>query len=508
MSTIDYTNPLKIIVDDATGLLVLIDATGKQLAHAESRAGLMSLAKSQGVNFGDLASLPAGSEQLELKYAVVSRTQMFPVDSSGKIAIEETKAKVEYAALTDPAKEPYTLLDIHDEGPGEEGRERQARSNIYQITTQSGDPLVVPPHSNLIPGLVVDDIHAFRQPAAGAARPGDVNSSDFTGYFFGDVSLRAKDDASGGAKPPGTYTFPQVKYVVDPQENILDQYASYNYNIGWYLLNASVLRKPRLGNTPYNFRAEFLKGYFLLAQSGGGGVRDTERSQSVLNTNNVQDLTQLASRNPYFNLDYYIDSLEIETLFPGGATKQSNTHANIKFTLHEPNGITLTKNLFSAVQAVYGSQSLTKTTFLAGKVGLASAYYALVIRFYGYDENGKIVAARNKNTTDSQAVVEKFIPFQLATINFRIANRVTEYVIEGVPVPYTIAGSFARGTIQNPISLTGSTVEDILVGKSVGTLYPESDGRSQAPYGRDIHDEGSLPGERPVGPTDSRGVTW
>ena len=54
MATTDYTNPLKIIVDDNTGLLVLTDDTGKRLARAETPAGLMSLAKSKGVNVGDL----------------------------------------------------------------------------------------------------------------------------------------------------------------------------------------------------------------------------------------------------------------------------------------------------------------------------------------------------------------------------------------------------------------------------------------------------------------------
>jgi len=54
MATIDYENPLKIKVDDNTGLLLLVDSNGKRLARAELPTDLLNLAKSKGVLTADL----------------------------------------------------------------------------------------------------------------------------------------------------------------------------------------------------------------------------------------------------------------------------------------------------------------------------------------------------------------------------------------------------------------------------------------------------------------------
>ena len=56
-----------------------------------------------------------------------------------------------------------------------------------------------------------------------------------------------------------------------------------------------------------------------------------------------------------------------------------------------------------------------------------------------------------------------------------MANKVIEYTVKGSPVPYQTATSMDRGSIPFQFELVGETVNDILVGKPIGTQYPVSD---------------------------------
>ena len=110
------------------------------------------------------------------------------------------------------------------------------------------------------------------------------------------------------------------------------------------------------------------------------------------------------------------------------------------------------------------------------------AQYCMVVRFYGYDDAGNLMQAGqggvngNNNRTDPRAVVEKFYPFVISNIKFRMANRAVEYDIEAKPIGQFYNLSQDRGTIPFAFGLVGETVGDILIGKPVGTQYPASPG--------------------------------
>jgi hypothetical protein len=117
------------------------------------------------------------------------------------------------------------------------------------------------------------------------------------------------------------------------------------------------------------------------------------------------------------------------------------------------------------------------------------AQYCLAVRFYGYNENGDLVTTGRSGTngqtnlTDPRAIVEKFYPFVITNIKFRIPkDRVVEYQVEGKPIPHFYNKSQDRGSIPFNFELAGETVEQILRGKPVGTVYPASqDGRIDNP---------------------------
>jgi hypothetical protein len=240
-----------------------------------------------------------------------------------------------------------------------------------------------------------------------------------------------------------------ARNAIKSRDNVLDQFASYTYSLSWYLLDHATY------NTLLSSDIKQLNNYNLLAQSGGAALQT--KSQSYVETTS-------AGRNPFFTLDYYLDNFEFDTAVSGtpgsrGAAKLSS----LSFTVTEPNGISLISNLSRAVNALYWSKGLaTKGT----TVNYNEAHYCMVIRFYGYDSNGQLVMPidNRQGLTDRQAAIEKFIPFNITGIDFKVANKLVEYSIRGAPIDQLTAFSTDRGSIPQNFQFQGRTTRDILAG--------------------------------------------
>jgi hypothetical protein len=249
---------------------------------------------------------------------------------------------------------------------------------------------------------------------------------------------------------------------IQPRPNVLDGYASYTYAVTWYLLT------PDQYNEMVRSKKKNCASWQLLMQSGGA---PTATSNATTQTPGV------AGRNKFFQRDYYIDNLEIESLIPLKGTGAANTATNIRFTVTEPSGITLIENLSKAVKTLYAEKNVNKNA------NYPLAQYCLAIRFYGYNDAGELVTTGRSGTngqtnlTDPRAIVEKFYPFVITNIKFRIPkDRVVEYAVEGKPIPHFYNKSQDRGSIPFNFELVGETVEQVLQGKPAGTVYPSEVG--------------------------------
>ena len=312
------------------------------------------------------------------------------------------------------------------------------------------------------------DTRTTSQTQSTPAKPLNITNDDSGGAWSPTKpGAGAGTGQQGGDNNPGpnTATTQQALAVfststnqsIVTQPNQLDQYASYTYGISWYVLS------PQQYNASVNEQRANLAGWQLLMQSGGAPIK---------------------GRNPAFPDDYYMDDLEIDSTVMGGQN-MANTATRIKFRVVEPNGITLIENLFRAVQSVYANaQQPNANTGGASKqptttetTNYLQAQYCLVIQFYGYDKDGKLIApAKGSYSTTSggaagagnqQAVITKYYPFTLDTIDFRVANRAIEYEITGVPIPQWYAASTDRGTVPHDFAMTGQTVEQLLSGSPV-----------------------------------------
>ena len=249
---------------------------------------------------------------------------------------------------------------------------------------------------------------------------------------------------------------------ITPEPNVLDEYASYTYAITWYLMT------PDQYNAMMRSQKKNCASWQLLMQSGGAPTQVAGATSTTAAT---------GGRNKYFSLDYYMDDLEIVSRIPLKGTGAADGRLSIKFKVTEPNGISLIDNLYRAVSDLYKQNNISKTA------NYPLAHYCLAIRFYGYNDAGELVTTGRRGTngatdlTDPKAIVEKFYPFMIVDIKFKIPkDRVVEYTIEGKPIPHFYNTSQDRGTIPLAFELTGETIEQVLRGKPVGTNSPPSPG--------------------------------
>jgi hypothetical protein len=359
--------------------------------------------------------------------------------SSGQFVAEEARARADGAATSNPSTPTGTVQVISANQVnqnleiGTDGRVRPQTQT--QATPPAGAGSVLPFDGNLGPGSATTQ--------AGAAANRDDNTAPNNNATAQLINS-------------------SFNQRIVPEPNVLDEYASYTYAITWYLLT------PDQYNEMVRSQKKNCASWQLLMQSGGA---PTQTAGVTANS------TATAGRNPRFSQDYYIDDLEIDSLVPLKGTNAANTATDIRFKVTEPNGITLIENLYKAVSDLYKEKNVSK------QANYPMAQYCLVVRFYGYNESGELVTTGRRGTggktnlTDPKAIVEKFYPFVITNIKFRIPkDRVVEYEVQAKPIPHFYNKSQDRGTIPFAFELTGETVDQVLRGKPVGTVYPASQG--------------------------------
>lgn len=241
--------------------------------------------------------------------------------------------------------------------------------------------------------------------------------------------------------------------LITPRSNLLDNYASYTYNIGWYLLT------PAQAAIVYTNSKLDISQWSLLVQSGGASQEKSDSSQGT-------STIPTPNRNNYFNLDYYLDDLEIETQLAG---KAPGTNTSITFKVFEPNGLTLLPNLNNAVRTFYQDTDAAPN----------SAHYCLVIKFYGWDINGNLITdpAKNNGTpgaapNNTNSIITRYYPFVMTFFHYKLSNKLVEYEITGTPAPFQYATSTATGSLPYNIEISGQTVKQILSGNGTINILP------------------------------------
>jgi hypothetical protein len=219
-----------------------------------------------------------------------------------------------------------------------------------------------------------------------------------------------------------------------------------------------------------------INGYNLLFQSGGaptnvGGFLGKGAGQvngQDPGAEFAQDFTNSPDygRNPAFPQDFYIDSISIDNALPGRQTQAAHMVTNLKFTVIEPGNITLLDRLYAAVQ------DMGQTAGENQPINYTATAYLMVLRWYGYDENGNLVAGRTApdpktGLTDTNAILEKFIPFIIKKLNWSVGSKLVSYEFDCAPINQMVAGGTRRGTVPYDVQLTATSVGDLLGGNAI-----------------------------------------
>lgn len=405
--------------------------TSLETARARARAGLPGAQAEIAKLTADLARVNADLAQVNVEISLL-RTGLNTA-SAANLANDDARAGVNNSRVQNPI-DATPLLDQQgriveppdtssssnaltsvnllneDEGTNDPVRSINETQSTSLGDDEEGGPLLLNPEVDGREGIDISP-NVGGQPGVGAGND-DIGSKNLT---------RAEIDN----------VFTEQKII--PQPNVLDQYASYTYVASMYLMNATDYREM------IRTKQKNLRGAQLLFQSGGAPV---------------------GGRNQFFSNDYYIDRIELNSAIAGKGTNAAHNVNTIKMTVIEPNGITLIGNLDRAVQAYLGSEATKKKNF-------AAQMYLLVIRFYGYDDQGNLIRGgvpKPDGSSDPSAFVEKWYPMQISTINYKIANKLVEYEITGASISYQVPAGSNRGTIPYNVELSGTTVKDVLSG--------------------------------------------
>lgn len=223
---------------------------------------------------------------------------------------------------------------------------------------------------------------------------------------------------------------PEFLKPIIPTENLLNNLTTSTYSLSIYVMSPPEYRDLIAQKTKQ------LPNSQLLVQSGGAPN---------------------GQRNRYFDVDFYIEDLEIESLVGTQEVRNSHNATNLTMKILEPQGITFLQRL---------KRAALEHSKVSGFGNEFSMTYLLVIRFYGYDENGNQISASQLGSkgfrTDRNAIIEKFIPFHIGNLTYQIQSKATEYTIQAVTPQTNIGYSIARATIPFTLGLQGETVSDML----------------------------------------------
>ena len=335
--------------------------------------------------------------------------------SSGQIVAEDAKGRVNNATTftpQGPAPVPLALTGSNPTPNVSFGFENEGGAGVF---LPNGNPDIDDDRGQTPSASDVTDS------GNGTAEAGQLNTVSYPGAF---------------------------EQNIQTTQNPLSGLASYTYQISIYLMTPEQFIQMSQNET------KSVANLSLLIQSGGSS-----------NDNPVE--LNGAIRNPYFDLDYYIEDLEMESLMPR-AVRGATNQTRLNFKIIEPYGFTFIQRLKEAVKDFFGTTDFIKQ------------HYLMTIRFRGYDEDGNEVRAEaDNNRSSTTSVNEKFIPFKFSNITTKAGTGAVEYMCEALPVNHIEALSQKRASVPLQVEIKGQTLEQLFGGANIVETVRAKAGRTQ-----------------------------
>lgn len=265
------------------------------------------------------------------------------------------------------------------------------------------------------------------------------------------------DDAQQPSAPKNTINTNSNNTELTTQlrtQNPLSDFSSYTYHLTLYICSPEAMAY-FIANGTF---APGEKQNYIVAQSGG------------LSESDMRALTYDGRLDPTGpGYDYYIEDLTFEMAAPAGRSPTVPTKFNFKII--EPLGFTFLTKLSKATEQInLNSPMIQKTSH---RPNLFQQHYVLGIRFYGYDENGKLVEyneinperKNTKSVRDKYANFERLFPILISKCTYKLDGKAVTYNVEAAPLSFQIGAAEKFGIFKKKSTIVASTVGEALQGK-------------------------------------------
>lgn len=241
-----------------------------------------------------------------------------------------------------------------------------------------------------------------------------------------ETDTKTKDDDKGSDTSVPTANNQENEKIIETDGmigsrtfNPLSRQSSYTYNLSLRVATPSVYNRYMLGDKNALTEAP------LLIRSGGSSEK----------------------RAPGFELDFFIDELEIKTKSSSKETQTATNTIDYRFKIFEPYGFTFTNNLVKLRNN--------------GSIGLGAfrGSYFLTIEFYGYGTTYGDIGT----VITGAPIHSRTFCIYITQVSFRLEKGLVVYDVTARQFGQDVAyGDF--GLVKGNKSIQGKTVEDILKG--------------------------------------------
>lgn len=377
---------------------------GSELFTASASSGVFGGLNNLTNKANDAGNTDLANQLSNLRSALI--TQLPGLDQQ---ALEEHSAAVKAAKAAAEAEKAKTEKEKEEEKSGQKISETDAQGE----TAKKGENKESDDNSS---------------PSTAAKQPASTNSNS----AVPEIVVTANKNRNTITKPTvGKRTW-----------NPLGDFSSYTYRISLYALS------PDAHNT-YKQTGQWDKNQLVLLVQSGGASKEEKRGEG-------------------FELDYYIDDLELTSWINAKESGMATNSIFYKFKIVEPYGMTFPTKLVE--QQVKLQETSTIKREVKDFVSATHGALLLTVRFYGYDENGQIVTSSkynngsfNKNLDDSATFERSFTIF-ITKLNFKLEGKGAVYDVECRLFDQQVGAGTKRSELVGSFNGVGATVKEAIGG--------------------------------------------
>lgn len=229
--------------------------------------------------------------------------------------------------------------------------------------------------------------------------------------------------------------------LIKPEDNLLNSYASYTYNISLHMLSLQTYNRIMGANAINTNEAFNYTPENVLVVSGGRLGLNTKISD--IETGTILNTPQ---RHPFWQENFFFEDLKLRTVISPTQMSRGTNVIEGQMQILEPNGFTFINRL---IQTVLNVNPNTNYMFNP---------YMIQIDFFGMHANTEGSTASEKNPVRLDAL-KKLFPICMTSIKTKVTNKGTMYTIDFVPYAHK---AFNRTNNVSPanFNIPASTVEE------------------------------------------------